>query len=222
MTRSEPSPSADTVAAIVVAGGAGSRYGGAKQYEVLRGRRVLDWSLAAARASCGMVVLVVPAAAAERDEPDADVVVVGGDTRSASVRAGLAAVSESATVVVIHDAARPLARPQLFDAVIETVRQGADAAVPGIAVADTLRLRTGGVLGVGRDELVAVQTPQAFDAAVLRRAHAGEADATDDASLVDAVGGEVVIIPGDPTNRKITEPVDLQIADVLALTTERL
>lgn len=221
MTRSDSSPSTEGVAAIVVAGGAGSRYGGAKQFEDLRGRRVLDWSLAAARATCDTVVLVVPAAIAGHEELGADVVVAGGDSRSASVRAGLAAVPESATVVVVHDAARPLARPELFDAVIDGVRRGADAAVPGVAVTDTLRIRSGGVLGVARDELVAVQTPQAFDAAVLRRAHAGDAEATDDASLVDALGGKVVIVPGEVSNRKITDPVDLQIADVLAVAMER-
>ena len=101
------------------------------------------------------------------------------------------------------------------------VRAGADAAVPGVAVIDTLRLRSGEVLDVTRDDLVAVQTPQAFGAEVLRRVHADEADATDDASLVDAAGGSVVVVPGDPLNRKITDPVDLLIADVLALSSER-
>jgi 2-C-methyl-D-erythritol 4-phosphate cytidylyltransferase len=221
MARPDPSTRAGAVAAIVVAGGAGARFGGAKQYEDLHGRRVLDWSLGAARKTCDTVVLVVPAAHADHDEPAADVVVAGGETRSASVRAGLAAVPESATVVVVHDAARPLARPELFEAVIGTVRAGADAAVPGIAVVDTLRLRSGEVLDVARDDLVAVQTPQAFAAEVLRRVHAEEADATDDASLVDAAGGSVVVVPGDPLNRKITDPVDLVIADVLALASER-
>jgi 2-C-methyl-D-erythritol 4-phosphate cytidylyltransferase len=221
MDRPDPSTSTGTVAAIVVAGGAGARFGGAKQYEDLHGRRVLDWSLDAARKTCDTVVLVVPAALVDHDEPDADVVVAGGETRSASVRAGLAAVPESATVVVVHDAARPLARPELFEAVIGTVRAGADAAVPGVAVVDTLRLRSGEVLDVTRDDLVAVQTPQAFGAEVLRRVHAEEADATDDASLVDAAGGSVVVVPGDPLNRKITDPVDLLIADVLALASER-
>ena len=220
MARSEASSSTGPVAAIIVAGGAGVRYGGAKQYEDLHGRRVLDWSLAAARATCDTIVLVVPAEVADRDEPEADVVVAGGETRSASVRAGLAAVPESATVVVVHDAARPLARPELFDAVIEAVRHGADAAVPGVGVVDTLRLRSGGTPEVGRDELVAVQTPQAFGAEALRRAHADGGEATDDASLVDAAGGRVVVVPGDPTNRKITDPVDLLIADVLALVSE--
>lgn len=204
-------------AAIIVAGGEGRRYGGLKQYSDLRGRRVLDYSLADARAVCDLVVLVVPERLASRAEPAADIVVAGGATRSESVRAGLAVIPEECEVVVVHDAVRPLAGVALFTQVVATVRGGADGAVPGIAVVDTLRRRDGGNLGIGRDELVAVQTPQAFRAAALRRVHAtGGAEATDDASLVSAASGSVVVVPGSRTNLKITEAVDLSIADVLA------
>lgn len=199
--------------AIVVAAGSGQRFGGPKQYRPLAGRRVLDWSLAAAAAAADGVVLVVPPAEVGRPEPGATTVVAGAATRSGSVRAGLAAVPDEAEVVVVHDAARPLAEPCLFRAVVEAVEAGADAAVPGVPVADTLRRREGGV--VDRDGLVAVQTPQAFRAAALRAAHAGEGEATDDATLVEAAGGKVVVVPGSSANLKITRPDDLVVAEAL-------
>jgi 2-C-methyl-D-erythritol 4-phosphate cytidylyltransferase len=199
--------------AVVVAAGQGSRYGGPKQYEPLGGRRVLDWSLDAARAACAGVVLVVPADRVAGTEPAADVVVAGGATRSASVRAGLAAVPGDVDVVVVHDAARPLAPPELFAAVVAAVGDGADAAVPAVPVADTVRRLGGGV--VDRDGLVAVQTPQAFRAEAIRRAHRGDPEATDDASLVEAIGGKVVLVPGLAANRKITTPDDLVAAAAL-------
>jgi 2-C-methyl-D-erythritol 4-phosphate cytidylyltransferase len=198
--------------AIVVAAGSGSRFGAAKQYEPVGGRRVLDWSVAAAAASCDGVVLVVPPARAGDEEPCA-VVVAGGATRSESVRAGLAAVPEDASVVVVHDGARPLASRKLFDAVLAAVAAGADAALPAVPVADTIRHRVRG--RVDRDELLAVQTPQAFRAEALRRAHAGEPEATDDASLVEDAGGTVVVVDGERENLKITTQEDLVVAAAL-------
>lgn len=221
----DPNQPPDTTrcAAIVVAGGAGHRFGGLKQYAELRGRRVLDFSLDTARTACNLVVLVAPDAIANRSEPKADIVVRGGATRSASVRAGLAEVPESFDFVVVHDAVRPLASVALFDQVIATVRGGADAAIPGVAVVDTLRRRDGEPLAMDRDDLVAVQTPQAFRASVLRAVHAlGDAEATDDATLVSQAGGSVVVVPGERSNLKITEPVDLVIADVLAFESGRI
>jgi len=199
--------------AIVVAAGSGRRFGREKQYEPLAGRRVLDWALDAAAAGADGVVMVVAPHHAADDEPGADVVVAGADTRSGSVRAGLAAVPADAEVVVVHDGARPLATPDLFAAVVDAVRAGADAAVPGVPVNDTLRAVTGGV--VDRDGLVAVQTPQAFRAGALLAAHAGGGVATDDASLVEAAGGKVVVVNGSPTNLKITRPDDLVVAEAL-------
>jgi 2-C-methyl-D-erythritol 4-phosphate cytidylyltransferase len=200
-----------TVWAIVVAAGSGARFGGAKQFEELEGRRVVDWSLAASRSVADGVVLVVPADHQADEAPVADAVVVGGATRSASVRAGLAEVPDDADVVVIHDAARPFARPALFEAVVAAVRAGADGAVPGVGLADTIKRVVDGrvVATLDRDELVAVQTPQAFAAAALRRAHLSGGDATDDAALVEAAGGRVVVVPGDPANTKITLRTDL-------------
>jgi 2-C-methyl-D-erythritol 4-phosphate cytidylyltransferase len=208
-----------TVWAIVVAAGSGTRYGGAKQLAPLGDRRVLDWALAAAEAACdGVVLVVAPEQQAEIEATfgctrGGPVVVPGDASRSGSVRRGLAAVPAGADVVLVHDAARPLATPDLFARVIAAVREGADAVVPGVAVVDTIRRRAGGV--VDRDDLVAVQTPQGFRAAALRAAHAGAPEASDDASLVEANGGTVVVVPGEPENRKITTPVDLLIAAAL-------
>jgi 2-C-methyl-D-erythritol 4-phosphate cytidylyltransferase len=203
--------------AIVVAAGTGARFGGAKQYALLGGKRVVDWSLATARAACGAVVLVVPPDRADSLEA-ADHVVAGGETRSASVRAGLAVVAREAsedTVVVVHDAARPFASRSLFDAVIAAVRSGADGAVPGLPITDTVKsVGADGAVSatLDRSHLVTVQTPQAFRLPALQDAHRDEGEATDDAALVEAAGGRVVIVEGETTNRKITTPADLGVS----------
>jgi 2-C-methyl-D-erythritol 4-phosphate cytidylyltransferase len=130
------------------------------------------------------------------------------------VRSGLAAVPRDAQIVVVHDAARPLASPALFAAVVDAVRHGADCAVPGVPVSDTIKRVVGDrvVTTVPRDGLVAVQTPQAFRSEALRAAHAAGGDATDDAALVEQSGGVVVVVPGDPRNIKVTTERDLTLA----------
>ena len=198
--------------AVVVAAGRGERFGAPKQYEPLGGRRVLDWALDAAAARAEGVVLVVPPERADDPEPAARSVVAGGDTRSASVRAGLAVVPAEAEVVIVHDAARPLAPPEVFDAVLAAVAAGADGAVPGLPVTDTVkRVAADGrvVETLDRYELVTVQTPQAFRADALRAAHAAGGEASDDAALVEAAGGRVVVVPGAPAAAKVTAPGDL-------------
>lgn len=211
--------------AIVVAAGSGSRFGEAvpKQFLDLGGLRLIDWALAAAAASCDGVVAVLPAAHLD-DAPtlatmsgDA-IAVAGGPTRSASVRAGLAVVPAGADVVVVHDAARPLATTELFERVISAVRAGADGAVPGVPVADTIKRIDAGervLETLDRPALRAIQTPQAFSASALRAAHAAGGDATDDAALVEAAGGLVVVVAGDPANLKVTGPEDLERAEAL-------
>ncbi|HEX2040568.1 MAG TPA: 2-C-methyl-D-erythritol 4-phosphate cytidylyltransferase [Acidimicrobiales bacterium] len=193
--------------AIVVAAGRGDRFGGPKQYAPLDGRRVLDWSLDACRATCDGVVLVVPPERVGDPEP-ADAVVAGGATRADSVRSGLAAVPDDAEVIVVHDAARPWASPALFRAVVDAVHDGA---VPALRLSDTVKRVEGDrvVETLDRATLVAVQTPQAFRADVLRKAHASGAEATDDAALVEQLGGVVVVVPGEPGNRKITHAGDV-------------
>ena len=203
--------------AIVVAAGRGARYGGPKQYDVIGGMTVLARSVAQARGACDGVVVVVAAEDAGRPVDGADRVVAGGASRSASVRAGLEALPDDAEVVVVHDAARPLAGPELWAAAIAAVVSGADAALCAVAVTDTVKRVDGDdvVATVDRTELVAVQTPQAFRAAALRVAHAAGLDATDDGALVEAAGGRVVVVPGSVTNLKITHPHDLAVAEAL-------
>ena len=131
----------------------------------------------------------------------------GGSTRADSVRCGLAVVPDDAEVIVVHDAARPLAAPALFEAVIDAVTlEEADGAVPGVPPSDTIKAVDGAgyVTGtVDRNTLVAVQTPQAFRAGVLRRAHAQAGPgATDDAVLVEALGGRVRVVPATPATSR--------------------
>lgn len=136
--------------------------------------------------------------------------VAGGETRSGSVRAGLAEVPADALVVLVHDAARPLVTDEVIGRVLEPLSDGWDGAVPGLRVSDTLKLVAGDgsvVDTVSRDGLYAVQTPQAFLAATLRRAAGGEA--TDCAALVEAAGGRVKVVEGDPRLLKVTTTDDL-------------
>ena len=201
---------------IVVAAGAGTRFGVPKQFETVAGSRLVDRALEAAAFVCDEIVVVLPGGVVWDGRPVA-AAVPGGATRSASVRAGLHAIAGSATVVVVHDAARPLASPELFEAVIGAVRAGADAAVPGLPIPDTVKRVDGDhvVETISRDGIVGVQTPQAFRAEALRAAHTAGGEATDDASLVEAAGGDVVVVPGDPRNLKITTSADLAVAAAL-------
>ncbi len=205
---------------IVVAAGTGSRFGGAKQFASLGRETVLARSVRTAAGCADGVVVVAADDLFDRTQtetyavaPEARVV-VGAATRAGSVRNGLAAVPSDATIVLVHDAARPFASPPLYAAVIAAVEAGATVVVPAIAVVDTIRSLDGVV--VDRDRLVAVQTPQGFRAEALRAAHVGAPEATDDASLVEADGASVAVVPGDPTNLKITTPTDLVIARAFA------
>lgn len=218
-------PGRPNVWAIVVGAGSGARFGSAKQFATLGGERVLDRSRRIAAACCDGVVVVVPADAtpaesAPVDSPVPVRVVPGGASRTASVRAGLAAVPADADVICVHDAARPLATPGLYERVVTAVLEGADAAVPGVPVADTIKVvdPAGTVTSTpARSSLVAVQTPQAFSASALRAAHAAaaadpaiDAAVTDDASLIEQQGGRVVVVAGESDNRKITHRDDLE------------
>jgi 2-C-methyl-D-erythritol 4-phosphate cytidylyltransferase len=200
--------------AIVVAAGGGTRFGAEKQFATLGSETVLDRAVRVAASACQGVVVVLPAGA----QPMTGVITAeGGATRSASVRAGLACVPDDVEIIVVHDAARPLASPQLFKRVIDAVAAGADGAVPAIPVVDTLkRMHNERVVEtVDRTDVVAVQTPQAFRASSLRAAHASNDDATDDAATVEAAGGTIVIVPGERQNLKLTVADDLDVIRAL-------
>jgi 2-C-methyl-D-erythritol 4-phosphate cytidylyltransferase len=208
---------------IVVAGGSGRRFGERKQFVSLLGRPVASWAVDACRAVSDGVVLVVPADAQPVDS-GADVVVTGGASRAESVRCGLDAVPADADVIVVHDAARPLAPPALFVAVLEALHgDQVVGAVPGVSPSDTIKVVDDAMNVTNtpdRTTLVAVQTPQAFRSAALRDAHARaaadrDATVTDDAMLVEASGGRVRVVPGHPRNLKITTPDDLATAERL-------
>jgi 2-C-methyl-D-erythritol 4-phosphate cytidylyltransferase len=204
---------------VVVAAGSGARFGGPKQFAMLGGRPLAAWAVDAARPVSTGVVLVVPPESLDRAGAwGADAVVAGGSTRSASVRAGLSAVPVDAEIVVVHDGARPLASAALFRAVVAEVESGADACVPALPVADTLKLVADGtvVSTLERGGVVAVQTPQAFRAEVLRSVHRSGADTTDDAGLVEAAGATVRVVPGEPANIKVTTPADLELVQAVA------
>ena len=197
--------------AIVVAAGAGSRFGGAKQYALLGGKRVLDWSLATARASCAEVILVVPPDRADAPEAADHVVAVARPVPSRCGPGSPRSRPTRATTRSSWCTTPPVRSPRraLFEAVIAAVRSGADGAVPGLPITDTVkqvRADRSVVATLDRAHLVAVQTPQAFRLPALRAAHHDGGEATDDAALVEAVGGRVVVVEGEVTNRKITTP----------------
>jgi len=176
---------------------------------------VLDHAIAQALTVSDGVVVVLATNRLGLQLPNGCISVEGGATRSESVRAGLDAVPETAEIICVHDAARPLASEDLFRRVIESVRGGADGAVPGIAVNDTIKeVDNFGVVTrtVPRARIVAVQTPQAFAAQKLRAAHASGEEGTDDAELVERAGGKIVVVNGEITARKITMPDDLEWA----------
>jgi 2-C-methyl-D-erythritol 4-phosphate cytidylyltransferase len=201
---------------VVVAAGSASRFGAPKQFVSLGGQRVIDRSVATAAAHSSGIVVVLPAGVdlGYREAAATPVhIVAGGETRSESVRKGLAVVPDDVAIVLVHDGARPLASDAVFQGVIAAVVDGADAAVPAVPVVDSIRHRARGA--IDRSPLVAVQTPQGFAADRLRAAHVSGADASDDATLVEADGGSVVVVDGDAANLKITNPLDLQIAELL-------
>ena len=219
---------------IVVAGGSGRRFGEMKQFSALGGRPVLEWAVEACRAMSDGVVLVLPADAvgspAPGDRHGADVVVAGGPTRADSVRCGLAAVPAEAEVIIVHDAARPLATADTFAAVLAALDDEVAGVIPGLRPSDTIKAVDPGGIVTGtldRSTLVAVQTPQAFVAKALRDAHGVSNDgdgartntdgppATDDAMLVEATGGRVRVVLGRPDNLKITTADDLEAAERL-------
>ena len=215
-------------AAILVAAGRSSRMGTDKLWTDLWGRPAWRWSLDALLETPGLMRVAIavgadavdrfrqapPAAAADRC-----LVVPGGDVRADSVIAGLWALTgaghDDSTLVLVHDAARPAVEPSLIEAVAAAAAAGSPAVIPIVPVTDSLkRVRNDRVVApVEREEVVAAQTPQAARLGALRaaieEAHAWGRPITDDAGALAAAGTPVHVVPGDPTNVKLTEPSDL-------------
>jgi 2-C-methyl-D-erythritol 4-phosphate cytidylyltransferase/2-C-methyl-D-erythritol 2,4-cyclodiphosphate synthase len=196
-----------------------------KQFRLLGGRPLLDWSLdLVLRAGCAQVILVVPedlvdaAHAVVHGRPGVHVT-SGGSTRRLSVAAGLDRVS--ADVVVVHDAVRPFATVDLVDRTVAAL-DIADAAVPALPLEDTVKEVDASLVTttIDRARLWRVQTPQAFRADALRAAHAladrQGLEATDDAQLVERNGGRVAVVEGTRSNMKLTYPEDFAIAEAIA------
>lgn len=208
--------------ALLVAAGTGERLGAGrpKAFVVLAGHSLLQWSVAALRGAPSIRELVIAVPAGEDPGVPGAVVVEGGATRSESVRNALAAAPE-ADELVVHDAARPLARPELFEAVLAGLDE-ADCAIAAAPIADTVKEAGPDrrvVATLDRSRLWAIQTPQAFRRDVLERALAAPPDvlasATDDAWLVERTGGSVLVVESGPENFKVTTPHDLRVAELL-------
>jgi 2-C-methyl-D-erythritol 4-phosphate cytidylyltransferase len=213
-----------TAAAIVPAAGRGERLGAdrPKAFVTVRGRTLVEHAVAALRAGgVGTVVVAAPPDAVEQTAALlADcLVVAGGNERQDSVRLALAALPAEVDVVLVHDAARAFVPADVVARVVAAVRAGAPAAVPVLPLTDTVKevgsdgrvLRT-----VDRAALRAVQTPQGFTRAVLERAHAsGLGGATDDATLVEALGLPVLTVEGHPDAAKVTTANDLELVEAL-------
>lgn len=204
--------------ALIVAGGSSTRMGSDKLWADLGGQPVLARTLTAIRAARSIVSIVVVARAdlVERVRQLDVTVCVGGARRQDSVRAGLELVETD--LVAVHDGARPLADPALFDEGVHLAREHG-AAAPALPVTDTIKRADGErrvVETLARDRLYLVQTPQVFHTALLRDAHASITDdVTDDAAMVERLGHAVVLYPGSRRNVKITTPDDLLVARAL-------
>jgi 2-C-methyl-D-erythritol 4-phosphate cytidylyltransferase len=201
-----------TVVGIVPAGGSGERLGAdrPKAFVVCAGRPMVEWSVEALEPACDRIVVAAPPSHVRRGW------VEGGPSRSVSVRNALDAAPE-ASVVVIHDAARPLVTTALVQRCLDAL-DGVDGVIAASPVSDTIHVSSAEHLIAqtpDRATLWAAQTPQLFRADVLRRALEEGDSATDEAALVAAVGGAVRLIEGPSDNIKVTTPTDLRLAEAL-------
>lgn len=209
------------VSVIVLAAGSGSRFGEPKQFlELIPGVRFVDAAVESAFEVTDNVVLVLPGGY-EWDGRPLPSLVTGGESRLDSVAAGLSAIPDRAEIVVVHDAAHPLAPRQTFLDVIQAVRDGADAAVPFLPVADVVKRIDGqGLLStVGRDGLGLAQVPMAFVPEALRSAHRNlvthRSEIWEDATLIELNGGSVVGVRGSSRNIHVVAPDDLRLAELM-------
>jgi 2-C-methyl-D-erythritol 4-phosphate cytidylyltransferase len=217
-----------SVWAVLAAAGRGERLGfdRPKAFARLGGRPLLAESLERLEESDWIDAIVI-AAPPDWEEPSilvaeeiaatkVNAAVTGGESRSESVRLALAEVPEDAAVVLVHDAARPLLPEEVIERVLAPLSEGWDGVVPAVPLADTVKRVDGEqvVETLSRDDLVAVQTPQAFLADSLRRAVSGDvSSATDCASLVESQGGRIKWVEGDPRLVKVTSADDLALVE---------
>ena len=220
-----------SVGCIIPAAGRGERMGGGqpKALRTLAGSTLLEHAVRAMAASRAVEHIVV---SAPPDQVAATTslltglgvganvdIVAGGESRTASVRRGLAALPLHSSIVLVHDAARPLVPVDVIDRVINAVSGGAGAVVPVVPVVDTIKEvdAAGQVIRTAdRDELRAAQTPQGFTADLLRAAlSVDRVEATDDAGLVELLGEPVLVVPGDEEAMKVTRPLDLLVAEAI-------
>jgi 2-C-methyl-D-erythritol 4-phosphate cytidylyltransferase len=226
-----------TTAAIIVAAGSGQRFGNTgKSFVLLQGRPMAWWSLRAASdaAAVDEIVLVCGehsfdlASSLVQDFASSKPItlVIGGARRQDSARAGIEATSAASAIVVIHDAARPLVTSTLFDDVAAAATKHG-AAIAAIPISDTIkRVENGLVLAtLPREELVSVQTPQAFHKQLLidafAKAERAGLSVTDEATLIEQMGEQVRVVPGSVSNIKVTVPEDLVIAEALLAQRDR-
>ncbi|MBL89705.1 MAG: 2-C-methyl-D-erythritol 4-phosphate cytidylyltransferase [Actinobacteria bacterium] len=202
---------------ILVAAGEGLRFGSKKQFAELSGSSVLFHSAIAASSVSDGIVVVTSGEDIEyvknclHEVKKVKEVVEGGSTRTKSVRHGLELVPQDSEILIVHDGVRPLASEKLFKSVVNKVQEGSEAVVPVIPVSDSLRSINGS--HIDRSEVVAVQTPQAFNATLLRKAYSICENTSDDSSLVELAGGTIDFVEGDARNLKITVNSDLLIAE---------
>ncbi len=219
---------------VIVAAGRGERFGDSgKVLAEAAGKPLLCWSIEAALAAgvvSEIVVVAGPHSQTGIDEvltrhfPGEPIAVcMGGERRQDSVLVGIVALSASVEVAIIHDAARPLALPAMFEAVANAARSSG-AAITGVPVTDTLKEVDQGVIGrtIDRSSLWAAQTPQAFRLLLLKQAFA-EAESvvqvfTDEAALLESIGHPVTMVEGGRENLKVTAPEDLAMVDFLLST----
>jgi 2-C-methyl-D-erythritol 4-phosphate cytidylyltransferase len=212
--------------AIIVAAGAGKRFGAAKQFALLKGKTVLDWSLEKFEEhhAVDSIILVLG-----RDRPGDEylakypkiaAIAIGGEKRQDSVYAGLSCVDKQETdVIIIHDGVRPLVTEDLIGRIVDGAREKG-AVIPAVPLEDTIKRVEGEkVLRTEeRTRLLRIQTPQGFSCSLLQeafaRARKDRFDGTDEAVLVERLGKDVFVIPGDRNNIKITTPEDLKMAEV--------
>ena len=213
-----------TCAVLILAAGRGTRAGRdqPKQWQVLAGARVIDWTLRTFQKLPeidSIMIALHPDDITSYSAPAGVQVVAGGDTRAASVRAGLEALAHGGcTRVLIHDVARPCTPPALIRRVLGALHDGAAAAAPALPVTDALWSGAGGHVAGTQDRtgLYRAQTPQGFDFAAILAAHTGHGgDAPDDVAVARAAGLDVAIVAGDEDNLKITYPPDFARAEAL-------